>query len=68
MFNLIHMVHYTKEERIAFDNVKIITVESGKKLNEVGLMIKSTHYYYVISTNIGNHYFDSKDWFISFKH
>lgn len=52
MFNSIHLVHYHKETRIAFDNVMIITVESGKKLNEMGLRLKSTHHYYVITTNI----------------
>lgn len=67
MFNSIHMVHYHKETRIAFDSVIIITVESGKKLNERGLELKSTHHYYVITSNIGNSYFDTKDWFISFK-
>lgn len=68
MFNSIHMVHYHKETRIAFDNVMIITVESGKKLNEKGLGLKSTHHYYVITTNITTSYFDTKDWFISFNH
>lgn len=65
MFKSINMVHYHEEIKISFDNVRIITVKSGKDLNEYGLRLKSTHYYYVISTNIENHYFDTKDWFIS---
>lgn len=68
MFNSIHVVHYHKETRIAFDNVMIITVESGKKLNEMGLGLKSTHNYYAITTNITTSYFDVKDWFISFNY
>lgn len=68
MFNSIHMVHYYKETRIAFDNVMVITVESGKKLNEMGLGLKSTHHYYVITTNTTTSYFDAKDWFISSNH
>lgn len=68
MFNSIHMVHYHQETRIAFDNVMIITVESGKKLNEMGLRLKSTRHYYVITTNTTTSYFDVKDWFISFNH
>lgn len=68
MFNSIYMVHYHKETRIAFDNVMIITVESGKKLNEMGLRLKSTYHYYVITTNTTTSYFDTKDWFISFNH
>lgn len=68
MFNSINMVHYRKEERIAFDNVRLITVESGKKLNERGYGLKSTHHYYAITTNLTVSYFDTKDWFISFNH
>ena len=64
---LIHMVNYYEETKTTFDNVRIITVKSGKELNERGLRLKSKHYYYVITTNIENHYFDTKDWFISFK-
>ena len=64
---LIKMVNYHEETKTTFDNVRIITVKSGKELNERGLRLKSTHHYYVITTNIENHYFDTKDWFISFK-
>ena len=64
---LIKMVNYYEETETTFDNVRIITVKSGKELNEYGLRLKSTHHYYVITTNIENHYFDTKDWFISFK-
>ena len=61
----IKMVNYFEETKTTFDNVRIITVKSGKELNEYGHRLKSTHYYYVISTNIENHYFDTKEWFIS---
>ena len=61
----IKMVNYFEETKTTFDNARIITVKSGKELNEYGLGLKSTHYYYVISTSIENHYFDTKDWFIS---
>ena len=64
---LIKMVNYYEEVETTFDNARIITVKSGKELNEYGLMLKSTHHYYVVSTNIENHYFDTKEWFISFK-
>ena len=64
---LIHMVNYYEETKTTFDNVRIMTVKSGKELNGHGLRLKSTHHYYVITTNIENHYFDTKDWFISFK-
>ena len=67
MINSIHMVNHHEETRIAFYNVMIISVESGKKLKEMGLRLKSTHHYYVITTNITTSYFDTKDWFISFK-
>ena len=63
----IKMVNYFEETETTFDNARLITVKSGKELNEHGLRLKSTHYYYVITTNIENHYFDTKDWFISFK-
>ena len=63
----IKMVNYFEETKTTFDNVRIITVKSGKELNEHGLRLKSTHYYYVITTNIENYYFDTKDWFVSFK-
>ena len=65
---LIKMVNYYEETETTFDNVRIITVKSGKELNEYGLRLKSTHHYYVVTTNITSYYFDTKDWFISFKH
>ena len=64
---LIKMVNYYEEIETTFDNARIITVKSGKELNEHGLMLKSTHNYYVITTNIENHYFDTKYWFVSLK-
>ena len=64
---LIKMVNYYEETDRIFDNARIITVKSGKELNEYGLRLKSTHYYYLVTTNTTNHYFDTKDWFISFK-
>ena len=67
MSKSINMVKYHEETETTFDNVRIITVKSGKELNEHGLRLKSTHYYYVITTNIENHYCDTKEWFISFK-
>ena len=67
MSKSINMVKYHEETKIPFDNVRIITVKSGKQLNENGRVLKSTHYYYVITTNITNYYFDTKEWFISFK-
>ena len=63
----IKMVNYFEETETTFDNARIITVKSGKELNEHGLRLKSTRYYYVVTTNIENYYFDTKDWFISFK-
>jgi hypothetical protein len=68
MNNSIHMVNYHKETRLFLDEVMLITVESGKKLNENGYNFKSTHYYYVITCNTKIRYFDAKEWFISFKH
>ena len=37
MFKSINMVHYHEETKISFDNARIITVKSGKELNEYGL-------------------------------
>ena len=65
---LIKMVNYYEETETTFDNVRIITVKSGKELNEYGFRLKSTHHYYVVTTNITSYYFDTKDWFISLKH
>ena len=64
---LIKMVNYYEETKTTFDNVRVITVKSGKELNERGLRLKSTHYYYEITDNTTKYYFDTKDWFISFK-
>lgn len=64
---LIKMVNYYEETKTTFDNVRIITVKSGKELKEHGLRLKSTHYYYEITDNTTKYYFDTKDWFISFK-
>ena len=64
----IKVVNYFEETETTFDNARLITVKSGKELNEHALRLKSTHHYYVITTNIENHYFDTKDWFISLKH
>lgn len=67
MHKSINMVNYHEESNIYFDNVRLITVESGKELNEkYGRGLKSTHYYYVIFTDVKNYYVDTKDWFISF--
>lgn len=63
----IKMVNYFEETETTFDNVRIITVKNGKELNEYGIGLKSTHYYYEVTTNFENYYFDTKDWFISFK-
>lgn len=63
----IKMVNYFEETETTFDNARIITVKSGKELNEYGLRLKSTHNYYVVTTNISNYYFDTKDWFVSLK-
>ena len=46
---LINMVNYYEETKTTFDNVRVITVKSGKELNERGLRLKSTHYYYEIT-------------------
>lgn len=63
----IKMVKYHEETKTTFDNVRLITVKSGKELNECGLRLKSTHYYYEITDNTTKYYFDTKDWFVSLK-
>lgn len=67
MYKSIIMVNNYEEDNLYFDKVRIITVESGKELNEkYGRGLKSTHHYYVIFTDVKNYYVDTKDWFISF--
>lgn len=68
MNNLFYMVNYHNGTRKAFDNAMIITVESGKKLSEYTDGLKLTHHYYVITTNMERRYFDTQEWFISFRH
>lgn len=65
MSNSIQMVNYYESSRHFLDEVMVITVKSGKELNENGHNFKSTHQYYVITCNNKIWYFDTKKWFIS---
>ena len=61
----IKMVNYYEKHSRFLDEVLLISVKSGKELNENGGKFKSTHHYYVITCNAKRWYFDTKEWFIS---
>lgn len=65
MSNSIQMVNYYESSRNFLDEVMVITVKSGKELNENGHNFKSMHQYYVITCKNKIWYFDTKKWFIS---
>ena len=67
MINSFYLVNYHNETRIAFDEVMTIAVESGKKLSEDVDGLKLSHQYYVITAKHITSYFDTRNWFISFK-
>lgn len=65
MSNSIQMVNYYEKSRLFLDEVMLITVKSGKELNENDYNFKSMHQYYAITCRTKMWYFDTEEWFIS---
>ena len=65
MSNSIQIVNYYDGTRLFLDEVMLITVKSGKVLNENGHSFKLTHRYYVITCRTKIWYFNIEKWFIS---
>lgn len=65
MCNSIQIVNYYDGTRLFLDEVVLITVKSGKVLNENAHNFKLTHHYYVITCRTKIWYFNTEKWFIS---
>lgn len=65
MCNSIQIVNYYDGTRLFLDDVMLITVKTGKALNENGYNFRLTHHYYAITCRTKIRYFDTEEWFIS---